>query len=209
VGEVQVKGASPQDAATAVARNRRYAKGGFMTRNVINRLSGIACIGSAILAVLALVGFLVVVGSDPIATAAGKAAFYVPTVAALASTALLGLGLVGLYLRQEERLGTLGVVGFVTALLGTIVAAGASWTYVFVVPHFAPVTPELINESTGAVLAGFVLSYLVLAIGWALFGVATARAGRAQEADLLGFGLGLNALSWSRHRQGQSVASAA
>ena len=32
---------------------------------------------------------------------------------------------------------------------------------------------------------------------------------RAQEADLLGFGVGLNALSWSRHRQGQPVASAA
>jgi hypothetical protein len=43
-----------------------------MTRNVINRLSGIACVGSAILAVLALVGFLVVVGSDPMRLLQGK-----------------------------------------------------------------------------------------------------------------------------------------
>jgi hypothetical protein len=47
---------------------------------------------------------------------------------------------------------------------------------VFVVPHFAGVTPELVNESTGSVLAGFVLSYAVLALGWILFGLATLRA---------------------------------
>ena len=31
----------------------------------------------------------------------------------------------------------------------------------------------------------------------------------AQEADLLGFGLGLNSLSWHRHRKRQAVSAAA
>ncbi|MGH8986035.1 MAG: hypothetical protein ACRDY6_19470 [Acidimicrobiia bacterium] len=141
------------------------------------RLCGVACVGTAVLAVVALVGFVAVVGSDPIADAAGDAAFYVPASAAFGSAVLLGLGLVGLYLRQEERFGAFGAIGFVIALLGTIAAAGGQWTYVFVVPHFAPAVPEMINESTGSVLAGFVLSYAVLALGWILFGLATLRAG--------------------------------
>jgi hypothetical protein len=35
----------------------------------------------------------------------------------------------------------------------------------------------MINEGSGSVLAGFVLSYAVLAVGWILFGLATLRAG--------------------------------
>lgn len=148
-----------------------------MARTAFVRLAGAAGIASAALAVAALVGFVVVVGSDPIADAATGAGFYVPALAALASVALLGLALVGLFLHQEERLGRLGAAAFGLALVGTIAAAGAQWTYVFVVPHFAPVVPELVNESTGSVLAGFVVSYALLALGWILAGLATLRTG--------------------------------
>ena len=147
-----------------------------MARTTLIRLGALSCIGSAVLAVTALVGFIVVVGSDPIADAAGNAAFYVPATAAFGSALLLGVGLVGLHLRQEERFGTFGAVAFAVALLGTIAAAGGQWTYVFVVPHFAPVVPQMINESTGSVLAGFVICYAVLSVGWILFGLATLRA---------------------------------
>jgi hypothetical protein len=148
-----------------------------MARTTLTWLGAASCVAAAIFAIAALVGFLAVVGSGQIADAATSAGFYVPATAAFGSAALLGLGLVGLYLHQEERFGALGAVGFAIALLGTIAAAGGQWTYVFVVPHFAPVVPEMINESTGSVLAGFVLSYAVLALGWILFGMATLRAG--------------------------------
>lgn len=92
-----------------------------------------------------------------------------------ATSTLLGVGLVGLYLCQQARMGTLGVVGFVAALTGTLLAAGAAWTYVFVVPHFAAEDPALANTGTGSILAGFLVSYAVLAIGWTIFGMASLR----------------------------------
>lgn len=147
-----------------------------MERALMIRLSGYASVCAPLLAILALAGFVVVVGSSSVAEGAASASFYVPTVAALASTALLAVGLVGLFLFQEEHLGRLGLAGFVLALVGTIFAAGGQWTYVFVMPQFAPAVPELINEGSGSVLIGFFGSYVVMAIGWLLFGLATLRA---------------------------------
>lgn len=147
-----------------------------MARIVLIRISAVACVGTALLALAALVGFVTVVGSDRIADAARNWTFYVPATFALGSALLLAVALVGLYLHQEERLGPFGAIGFAVALAGSVIAAGGQWTYVFVVPHFAGVTPELVNESTGSVLAGFVLSYAVLALGWILFGLASLRA---------------------------------
>jgi hypothetical protein len=147
-----------------------------MARIVLIRTCAVASVGAALLALAALVGFVTIVGSDKIADAARDWTFYIPATFALCSSVLLTIGLAGLYLHQEARLGAFGAAGFVLALAGTILAAGGQWTYVFVVPHFAAVTPELVNESTGSVLAGFVLSYAVLALGWILFGLATLRA---------------------------------
>jgi hypothetical protein len=147
-----------------------------MARSTLIRTCAAACVGAALLAIAALVGFVTIVGSDKIADAARDWTFYIPATLALGSAVLLAIGLPGLYLHQEPRLGAFGATGFVLALAGTILAAGGQWTYVFVVPHFAGVTPELVNESTGSVLAGFVLSYAVLALGWILFGLAALRA---------------------------------
>ena len=147
-----------------------------MARSALIRTCAAACVGAALLAIAALVGFVTIVGSDKIADAARDWTFYVPATFALGSAVLLAIGLAGLYLHQEARLGPFGAAAFVLALAGTVFAAGGQWTYVFVVPYFAGVAPELVNESTGSVLAGFVLSYAVLALGWILFGLATLRA---------------------------------
>ena len=148
-----------------------------MSRNLVLRVASYASLGSAILAITALVGFIVVVGSGTISQGARSAGFFVPTGAALSSVLLLGIALVGLFLYQEARLGPRGVVAFVIALVGTMLAAGAQWTYVFVVPYFSDSVPELIDESSGVVLVGFVLSYALLALGWVSFGIATLKAG--------------------------------
>lgn len=148
-----------------------------MDRDLFLRMAAAAGLGSALLAVAALVGFLVVVGSGTISEGAVSTGWFFPTGAVLGSTVLLGIAAVGLFLHQEGRLGSLGVAGFVVALVGTMLAAGGQWTYVFVLPYFAEAVPEMLNESSGTVVAGFVLSYATLSLGWLMFGLASRKTG--------------------------------
>jgi hypothetical protein len=146
-----------------------------MTSSGFIRLGGVAAITSAVLALLSFVLYLVVVGGGRLSEAATSAAFFLPSGAQLLAMALLLIGLVALFVRQAEAFGALGLTGFVLALLGTTLAAGASWSQVFVVPRLAEVAPAVADQGTGSVLAGFVLSFLLFGVGWILFGVATLR----------------------------------
>jgi len=74
------------------------------------------------------------------------------------------LGLVGLYARQAAASGTLGLVGFLVALLGTMLLAGAWWWEAFAVPYAVDKAPALVAEPpTGRLLAGVVVSFGVFA----------------------------------------------
>jgi hypothetical protein len=92
----------------------------------------------------------------------------------LLGAALLLLGLVGLYVSQSEEAGVLGFVGFLVAFLGTVLLAGTLWFELFITPSLAAEAPELAEAELG--LAGFILAFLSVIIGWLLFGVATLRA---------------------------------
>jgi hypothetical protein len=83
---------------------------------------------------------------------------------------LLPLGLVGLYARQAEATGPLGLVGFVVAFAGTVLVAGFAWVDTFVAPELATSAPRLIGSGPPP---GRALSFLVFGIGWALFGIAS------------------------------------
>lgn len=146
-----------------------------MTLARLVRWSGPVCVAAGVLAVATLVLFAVVVGSGTISEAAVSPAFYAPTLAALSSTVLLLVGLIGLFVRQAGELRILGLVGFVVAVAGTALAAGGQWTYVFVLPYLAAEAPSLADTSSGSVVAGFMLSYVVMAAGWLLFGIASLR----------------------------------
>ena len=141
------------------------------------RVGGVAALASALLAVLSLVLYLIVVGGDRISEAATSAAFFLPSGAQLLAMVLLLVGLVALYVRQAEMFGPLGMTGFLLALLGTTLAAGASWSQVFVVPSLAEAAPSIADEGQGSVLAGFLLSFLLFGVGWILFGMAMLRTG--------------------------------
>jgi len=141
----------------------------------ITRLAAPAGFIAAALALAALVLFGVVVGSGTISQAAGSPAFYAPTLAALGSIVALVIALVSLFVRQSGEFGTLGVVGFLAALVGTVLGAGGYWTYVFVVPYVAGPAPTLADQSSGSLLVGFVVSFLLMGLGWMLFAVATLR----------------------------------
>jgi hypothetical protein len=146
-----------------------------MALSRVARLLAPAGYTAAALALAALVLFVVVAGSGTISQAATSTVFYAPTLAALGSTLALLLVLVAMFVRQSGELGSFGVVAFVIALTGTALAAGASWTYVFVVPYLARNAPGLADESSGSVLVGFVVSYLLMGVGWLLFAVTTLR----------------------------------
>lgn len=149
------------------------------------RAGGVSAVASALLAVVSFVLYLVVVGAGRISEAATSAVFFLPSGAQLLAMALLLFGLVALYVRQAETLGALGLIGFLLALLGTTLAAGALWSQVFVVPRLAEVAPSVADQGSGSVLAGYLLSFLVFGVGWLLFGVATLRTGIFPRAAVI------------------------
>ena len=96
--------------------------------------------------------------------------------ALLALYALL-LALTGLYLRQADHAGRLGLAGFLVAFLGTLLVAGDWWFESFIAPRIAAIAPEVMTGAiTGSLLVGAAATFGLFAIGWIAFGVATFRA---------------------------------
>ena len=137
------------------------------------RLAGLAALAAGILSaigdVMSLVVDLEAVDAAANASQGIVYGFY------LVGTALLLLGLVGLYASQSRAAGMLGFAGFLLAFVGTALTAGAIWFEVFVTPDLAARAPDLTTAELG--FAGFVLSFLLAAFGWLLFAIATLRAG--------------------------------
>lgn len=90
---------------------------------------------------------------------------------------LLLFGLIGLYTHRLEKLGILGLFGFVVAFSGSVMAVGGFWSNAFVAPSLAE---ALAREPSGlmdaasprALSAGFTLSYGLVAAGWFVLGLA-------------------------------------
>ena len=144
-----------------------------MSSSILIRLAGLAALISGVLAAIGdVLGLVVDLENVQSATTAGYAVVFMLY---LLSTALLLLGLVGLYTSQSEAVGILGLVGFLVAFLGTVLLAGALWFELFITPALATEAPELLEAELG--LPGFILMLLFGAVGWVLFGVATLRAG--------------------------------
>ena len=104
--------------------------------------------------------------------------FFVSGLILLAAVLTL-FALVGLHLYHSKVAGTLGFVGFLAAFLGTALVVGNTWAQAFVFPSLAVEAPEFLDaeQVAGPVGPAIMLSFIVLAVGWALFGVAALRAG--------------------------------
>jgi hypothetical protein len=110
--------------------------------------------------------------------AAATTRLIVANAATLGVLLLLILALVGLHLHGAKRLRAPGQVAFVCALIGTVLAAGGAWDSLFALPYIADQAPEMLDLATGGtLLAGFVVSYLVLVVGWSTFTIAALRSG--------------------------------
>jgi hypothetical protein len=112
----------------------------------------------------------------------------------------LMVALVALYERQALRAGTFGVVALCAAIAGTMDMAANMWFDGFVVPWLADVMPQtLAAPKRGTLVIAALSSYLLLPLGWLLFGIASFRAGvyprilcvAIMIGGLIGFGAGL------------------
>jgi hypothetical protein len=139
-----------------------------MSHSTLIRWSGMAAVVGA---------EFVLIGGQPESVAAGTSALIIVRVAFVAVIVLALLGLVGLYASQPEETGTLGLIGFLVAFIGTVMTAGLLWSAAFVGPWLAEAAPELLDtEPAGLFAAGFMLSLVLLALGWLLFGLASLQA---------------------------------
>jgi hypothetical protein len=96
----------------------------------------------------------------------------------LVALALITLGLVGLYACQAQLAGTLGLIAFGIAFAGMLMVFGLFWGEPFLGPLVAEQAPGLLSaEPSGALAVGSILSIVLFALGWLLFGLASVRAG--------------------------------
>jgi hypothetical protein len=90
----------------------------------------------------------------------------------------LMVALVAMYQRQAVQAGTFGVVALCAAIAGTMDMAGNMWFDAFVAPWIADVMPETFSApKRGTLVAAALSSYVLLPLGWLLFGFASFRAG--------------------------------
>ena len=144
-----------------------------MSSDKLLRLAGLAAIVAGVLSAIGDVMSLVV--DLEAADAAGDVSQRIVFGFYLLGTVLLLLGLIGLYVSQSRAAGILGFAGFLFAFVGTALTVGAIWFEFFVVPDLAAKAPDVATGELG--FTGFALSFLIAAVGWVLFAIATLRAG--------------------------------
>jgi hypothetical protein len=95
----------------------------------------------------------------------------------LVSVTLMHLGLVGLYARQVERAGWLGLLGFVLAFVGGAFASTIQYVTSTAIPLIATQAPALFDQAMTPPPFAPPLFVLGFVFGHILFGLATMRAG--------------------------------
>jgi hypothetical protein len=150
-----------------------------MSKTNVIRLSGLACIVFG--ALLSLTFLLRAVFPDPDPTTGSHV--IVGTLRVL--TAAFGiLAFTGMYARQVEQAGKLGLAGYLFAFLGIAMVFGLDFSFTYLFPVFAIGVPEFVAqldagqiEPAGPIIVIFFLVDIVFLIGVILFGAATLRAG--------------------------------
>ena len=149
-----------------------------MTHARLIRLTGLASVAAAVLIIVSqLIGFFF--GPDPanLSESVTTATATLYNILKLLGFFLLLLGLVGLYARQSVEAGVLGLIGFLAAFLGTMLVAGDWWFEAFAVPYLAGVAPQALAEgASGTLVVGGLAGFVLFALGWVLFGLASFRA---------------------------------
>jgi hypothetical protein len=98
----------------------------------------------------------------------------------------LMIALVAVHERLGSALGRFGLVAFLFAVLGTMMQGGNMWFDGFAAPWLAEVLPQAFTAPKTPILQiGGLLSYVLVALGWALYGLAMLRAGAVPVGSAL------------------------
>jgi hypothetical protein len=153
----------------------------MLSSNLI-RWSGLAALVGGVLFISADVAEFLLFGDQPDSVAAASDNWIILDMLFLVAIVLILLGLVGLYVRQAEHAGILGLVAFLIAISGTAMIFGFVWGAAFILPELADAAPESVDpefldtDPSGALLVGVVLTFVLFALGWLLFGLTSLRA---------------------------------
>jgi hypothetical protein len=163
-----------------------------MVLSPLSRRAGMLSVTAAVLTVLSQVmrlGGGRLLGPDWVTTPAYTVTY---SIALLGMGALL-LALTAIYTHESAVLGRLGLIGYMTAFLGTLMVAGDWWFEAFVVPMIATAAPAILDLPIfGSMLAAVIATVGLYSVGWTLFGLAALRAHafpRAATVLLLAGGL--------------------
>jgi hypothetical protein len=142
-------------------------------RNLI-QWSGLASILSGVL----LFVFFMLNPARNLATIASNP--YVAVHAVGTAATILGqLGIAGLYARQSEKAGVLGLFGFVVCFVGLALTSAEVFLDTYVLPLFVAQGTEVLLRlvSAGPLIPVSQLTSTLFVVGFILFGLATLRAG--------------------------------
>jgi len=146
-----------------------------MSHSILSRLAGPFALSAGALIVVAQLVMLPFDPKDHVATTTAPA-FQFGGAAYFLGFVMLMLFLVANHERLEERTGRLGVAATIASVVGTMALGGDLWFETFAVPWLADEAPNAFDTDPTVVLGlGAVTSYLLFAVGWVLYGVATLR----------------------------------
>jgi hypothetical protein len=148
-----------------------------MLDSPLSRHAGPLAIAAGVLIVVAQLVMLPFDPSDHVPTSTDPV-YQTGGVIYLIGFIALMLALVGAYgWGLHKAPGRLGVIAFVTAIVGTMLLGGDLWFETFAIPWLANKAPASLDTDPTTLLAiGAISSYLSFAVGWLLFGIASFRA---------------------------------
>jgi hypothetical protein len=150
----------------------------MMSESALSRYAGpIVLIVGAYLAVIHLVLEFVFIRFSDLAVMLADPTFRVANLAYAAAFSGLAIAACAAYDRQAREAGTFGLVALCAAIIGTVNLGANMWFEGFAVPWLAGEVPQILTaEKTLFWQVGYYSSYLLFAIGWVLFGLASLRA---------------------------------
>lgn len=148
------------------------------SRTPLARLAGpLALAAGTLMVVVEVVIFPIVDRDDHVGTSTNTV-YRISGVVYFIAFCLLMLAVVAAYLWQADKAGRFGVVGVIAAMVGTMFLGGDLWFETFYVTYLADIAPAVLDvDPSGLIVIGAISSYLLFAIGWALFGLSSLRAG--------------------------------